>query len=127
MKDIFTQWSLVEVIAAKIDRRLSLLAELHSIEQELVQAGVLLAELPSVKAARQVEAQALPAVAEAAPKRRRRRRTSPLVTRECACGGTFEVKRRSLRTTCDACFHDRRVEHMRQLGTARGQRLREVK
>lgn len=115
MKQLLAQWSLAEIIAAKIDRRLELLAELHSLDHELVQAGLLLAELPSVTTAKTVQAPA-PEIAPVVVKKRRKKRRKGLIHRVCACGVEFDVRSISKRLLCDKCLHAYRQDHMRKFG-----------
>jgi hypothetical protein len=118
VKEILAQWSLVEVVAAKIDRRLELLAEVHRIEQELLAVGVILREVPSVKA-QQEEVIVAPVVIPVAKLKVRRKRE----TRMCACGAKFRATHQSTRSRCDQCLKTFRTTHMRELHKTRGLRL----
>ena len=130
IKDILAQLSLGEMLNAKIERRLMLLAEVHSLEQELAAAGMLLAELHSVRIAQDVALarRDLPALAiVSGPGCGNRtnhevsRRVASLKNerRDCACGAMFMVHRKSVRTECDACLSTKRRGFIERARAAR--------
>lgn len=123
MSGAYAQIRLTEVIDALIDRRLELLAELSSIEQQFRDAGVKLTEIPTLNAARQAQAGATATLVSGsvefvgvpAPKKRRfstaeqeRRR---LREKPCElCQQTFLGT--ETRRFCHGCFRRQASERM---------------